>query len=99
MKKKLIWKLFGLNLLTIAIVVVIVWTAVDYLASGYFVVLMEKYHISPTESHQMFVDSIHRYLLWGSFIAILFSAVISFTGKNRSGTRYRRLSCLFLVVS
>ena len=47
MKNRLIWKLFAINLLVIAIVVLIVWGAVDYLAEGYFVTLMEKYHISP----------------------------------------------------
>jgi signal transduction histidine kinase len=77
MKIRLIWKLFAINLLVIAIVVLIVWGAVDYLAEGYFVTLMEKYHISPKESHQMFVDSIHRYLIWGSLAAIIVSSVLS----------------------
>ena len=77
MKKRLIWKLFAINLLVIAVVVLIVWVAVDYLAEGYFVTLMDKYHISPKESHQMFVDSVHRYLLWGSLAAIIISSVLS----------------------
>ena len=38
---------------------------------------MDKYHISPKESHQMFVDSVHRYLIWGSIAAIILSSVIS----------------------
>lgn len=83
MKLRLFWKLFLLNLLMIGIVVLVVWGAVDYLAKGYFVTLMEKYHISPTESHQMFVDSIHRYLLWGSLLAILTSALTSFIIMKR----------------
>jgi hypothetical protein len=66
MKTRLIWKLFALNLLVIAVVVLIVWGAVDYLAEGYFVTLMDKYHISPKESHEMFVASVHSYLIWGS---------------------------------
>jgi len=28
--------------------------------------LMEKYKISPTSSHQMFVSAVHRYLIWAS---------------------------------
>jgi signal transduction histidine kinase len=78
MKTRLIWKLFAMNLMIVGLVVLIVWGAIDYLAEGYFVTLMEKYHISPKESHQMFVDSIHRYLIWGSLAAIIVSSVINF---------------------
>jgi signal transduction histidine kinase len=77
MKTRLIWKLFAINLLVIALVMVIVWVAVDYLAQGYFVTLMDKYHISPKESHQMFIDSVHTYLIWGSIAAVILSAIIS----------------------
>ena len=75
MKTRLIWKLFAMTLLITGLVVLIVWVSIDYLAEGYFVILMEKYHISPKESHQMFVDSIHRYLIWGSLVAIIVSSV------------------------
>jgi len=77
MKNRLIWKLFAINLVVIALVVLIVWGAVDYLAEGYFVTLMEKFHISPKESHQMFVASVHKYLIWGSLVAIIISSVLS----------------------
>jgi len=77
MKTRLIWKLFAINLLVIALVMAIVWVAVDYLAHGYFVTLMDKYHISPRESHQMFVDSVHSYLIWGSIAAVILSVLIS----------------------
>lgn len=83
MKIRLIWKFFAMNLLIIGLVVLIVWGAVDYLAEGYFVTLMEKYHISPKESHQMFIDSIHRYLIWGSLVAIMVSSLISFVLMKR----------------
>ena len=77
MKIRLLWKFLGLNLLVIGFVILVVWGAIDYLAAGYFITLMEKYHISPNESHQMFIDSVHRYLLWGSFLAALLAAVVS----------------------
>jgi signal transduction histidine kinase len=64
-------------------VVLIVWGAVDYLAGGYFVTLMEKYNISPKESHDMFVDSIHRYLLWGTACAVVLSSIISYVLMKR----------------
>jgi signal transduction histidine kinase len=77
MKTRLIWKIFAVNLLVIALVILIVWGAVDYLAEGYFITLMDKYHISPKESHQMFVESVHTYLIWGSLAAIIVSSVFS----------------------
>jgi two-component system, OmpR family, sensor histidine kinase BaeS len=77
-RKSLLWKLLGINILVIVFVILIVWLAVDYLAAGYFVTLMEKYHISPTSSHQMFVSSVHRYLIWASLAAILLAVALSF---------------------
>ncbi|HSB04907.1 MAG TPA: hypothetical protein VLK23_06885, partial [Thermodesulfobacteriota bacterium] len=64
MTRSLLWKLLGINVLAIVFVILIVWLAINYLAAGYFMTLMEKYHISPTASHQMFVSSVHRYLIW-----------------------------------
>jgi signal transduction histidine kinase len=40
--------------------------------------LMEKYNISPTSSHQMFVSAVHRYLIWASLAALLLAVVLSF---------------------
>ena len=83
MKTRLIWKLFAINLLAVALVMLIVWGAVDYLAEGYFITLMDKYHISPKESHQMFVASVHSYLIWGSLAAIIISSVLSLIMMKR----------------
>jgi signal transduction histidine kinase len=82
-KKSLLWKLLGINILIIGFVIIIVWLAVDYLAAGYFMTLMEKYNISPTSSHQMFVSSVHRYLIWASLSAILLAALLSFLLMKR----------------
>ena len=78
MKKRLLWKLLGVNMLVVAFVIVVVWLAIDYLAADYFVVLMKKYNISPTSSHAMFVGAIHRYLIWASLGAILLSVTLSY---------------------
>ncbi len=78
MTKSLLWKLLGINILIIGLVILIVWLSVNYLAAGYFMTLMEKYNISPTSSHHMFVSSIHRYLIWASLAAILLAGVLSF---------------------
>jgi two-component system sensor histidine kinase BaeS len=78
MTRTLLWKLLGINFLVIGSVIVIVWMAIDYLAAGYFMALMEKYNISPTSSQQMFVSAVHRYLIWASLAALFLAVVLSF---------------------
>ena len=80
---RLLWKLLGVNILVIGFVVIIVWVAIDYLAADYFVALMDKYHISPTSSHQMFIHAVHRYLIWATLAAILLAVVLSFLLMHR----------------
>jgi signal transduction histidine kinase len=77
LRKSLLWKLLGVNLLVIVFVMGVVWLAVDYLAAGYFMILMEKYHISPTESQRMFVGAVHRYLVWASAAAFILAVSLS----------------------
>ncbi|MFQ5508299.1 MAG: sensor histidine kinase [Leptospirillia bacterium] len=78
MKPRLLWKLLAVNVLLITGVIAMVWLAVDTLAADYFAVLMSDYHISPTESHQMFVDAIHRYIIWASLGGLLLALILSF---------------------
>jgi signal transduction histidine kinase len=81
--QSLLGKLLGINILIIGFVILIVWVAIDYLAAGYFMTLMEKYKISPTSSHEMFVSAVHRYLIWASLGAVLLAAVLSFLLMRR----------------
>ena len=81
--RSLLWKLLGINILVIVFVILIVWLAINYLAAGYFVTLMEKYNISPTSSHEMFVSSVHRYLIWASLSAVLLAVALSFLLMRR----------------
>ena len=83
MKRYLIIKLIAVNLIVVGFAVVVVWLAIDTLAAGYFVTLMEKYHISPEPAHAMFVDSVHRYLIWALAGAILLAVVLSFVMNRR----------------
>jgi signal transduction histidine kinase len=83
MRSRLIWKLLGINILIIGVVIVIVWISVDYLAAGYFMTLMDKYHISPTSSHEMFVSAVHRYLIWASLGALVLAVGFSFLLMKR----------------
>jgi two-component system sensor histidine kinase BaeS len=82
-RKSLLWKLLGINILIIGFVIVIVWLAINTLAASYFMTLMEKYNISPTSSHQMFVGSVHRYLIWASLGGLVLAVMFSFLLMRR----------------
>jgi two-component system sensor histidine kinase BaeS len=82
-KRYLIIKLIAVNLIVVGFAVVVVWLAIDTLAASYFVTLMEKYHISPEPAHAMFVDSVHRYLIWALAGAILLAVVLSYVMNRR----------------
>jgi len=84
LKKTLLWKLLGINIIVIVFVIIVVWLSVDYLAAGYFVTLMEKYNISPDSSPHMFVSSVHRYLVWSSIAAIVLAVALGFLLVKRA---------------
>jgi len=77
MKSRLLWKLLGVNVLVIGIVILVVWLAIDYLAAHYFMLLMKKYSISPTDVHQMFLEAAHRSLIWATLVALALAATLS----------------------
>jgi len=81
--RHLIVKLLAINLVVIAFVMIVVWFSIDTLAAGYFVTLMEKYHISPGPAHSMFVGAVHRYLLWACLAAVILAAALSFFLMHR----------------
>jgi signal transduction histidine kinase len=76
--RHLILKLLAIHLVVIAFVMVVVWLSINTLAAGYFVTLMEKYNISPKPAHTMFVEAVHRYLIWASLAATILAIVLSF---------------------
>jgi signal transduction histidine kinase len=78
MKSRLLWKLLGVNIVSIGVVILIVWLAIDYLASTYFMALMDKYNISPTEVHRMFLEATHRSLIWASLATLSLAVILSF---------------------
>ena len=83
MKRHLILKLLAVNLVVVGFVMVVVWLSIDTLAAGYFVTLMEKYNISPEPAHAMFVDAVHRYLIWAFLSAVILAVVLSFVLMRR----------------
>jgi signal transduction histidine kinase len=83
MNQRLIFKLLAIHLVVIVFTMAFMWLVIDTLAAGYFVTLMEKYHISPEPAHEMFVDSVHRYLIWACLAAMVLAVVLSFFMMRR----------------
>ena len=73
---------------------VMIWVSIDILAAGYFVTLMEKYHISPEPAHEMFVSSIHRYLIWTSLCAAVLAVLLSFLLTKRALSPLTRMTSI-----
>ena len=80
---RLIFKLLAIHLVVIAFTMAVMWFAIDNLAAGYFVTLMEKYHISPEPAHEMFVNAVHRYLFWACLAALVLAVALSFFMMRR----------------
>ena len=83
MNQRLIFKLLTIHLVVIAFTMAIMWLVIDTLAAGYFVTLMDKYHISPEPAHEMFVNAVHRYLIWACLAALILAVVLSFFMMRR----------------
>jgi two-component system sensor histidine kinase BaeS len=84
MKARLHWKLMLVTTVPVIIVIIgIIWLAFDQLAADYFMVLMEKYMVSPTETHRAFLTAVHHYLLWASLIALLLAFLLSYLLTRR----------------
>ncbi|MBI5014717.1 MAG: HAMP domain-containing protein [Deltaproteobacteria bacterium] len=83
MRPRLLWKLLGVNLPVLAVVGLGIWIAIDTLAAGYFSALMLRYGISPVESNRMFLEAVHRYLLWATLAAAGVAVGLSFLLTRR----------------
>ena len=84
MKNSLLWKLLAINLPIIGGVIAVIWLTIDTLAADYFSKLMAEYNISPDESHQMFLDAVHRYLINASLAALALAVTLSFLLMRRA---------------
>ncbi len=74
---RLLGKLLAIHILLIVFVIAIVWLAIDTLAADYLMKLMEKYHVSPTATHEMFIHAVHRYLLWATLAGLILAFFLS----------------------
>ena len=83
-KDRLLWKLLLITVVpVIGVIILLVWLAIDHLAANYFMALMKKYEVSPTDIHQMFLTSIHFYLIWASLAALGVAFLLSFLLTRR----------------
>jgi len=79
MKQRLLWKLLLVTITpVIAVIILVIWFAIDQLAAQYFMALMKQYDVNPTDIHQMFITSIHLYLLWATFAAFILAFILSY---------------------
>lgn len=79
MRTHLLWKLLLTNVIpVIGVIFLVVWVAVDKLAANYFMALMDNYDVSPDDIHQMFLTSIHYYLVWASLAALGLAFILSY---------------------
>lgn len=76
--ESLLFKLLLVSVVPAITIIGVIWLAIDKQAAGYFMALMKKYEISPTEIHQMFLSSIHFSLIWASVAGLLVAFVLSF---------------------
>jgi two-component system, OmpR family, sensor histidine kinase BaeS len=83
MQQRLLWKLMLNMVPVIALTILVVWLAIDKLAATYFMRLMENYAIEPIASHQMFLQAVHRYLLWSALAALGLALLLSFLMTKR----------------
>lgn len=84
MKNRLLWKLLLTNIVpVIGIIILVVWLAIDHLAANYFMALMNKYDVSPTDIHQMFITAVHHYLIWASVAALCLAFILSYLLTRR----------------
>ncbi|PNU18779.1 hypothetical protein C2E25_15900 [Geothermobacter hydrogeniphilus] len=83
MKQRLVWKLLLINLPVIGVIMLVVWLAIDQLAANYFMVLMDKYMVAPTETHRAFLDAIHHYLIWAGLAGLALALLLSYLLTRR----------------
>lgn len=77
-RESLLAKLLLVTVVPAITIILVIWLAIDKQAAGYFMALMKKYEISPTEIHQMFLSSIHFSLIWASLVALVLAFVLSY---------------------
>jgi two-component system sensor histidine kinase BaeS len=74
---RLIWKLLLINWTGLFVMMLLVVLAIHWLASSYFMSLIEKYSIDPTDVHSMFLKSVDRFMLISGSIGFVISSLLN----------------------
>lgn len=74
---RLIWKLLLINSTGLLVMMLLIAVAVHWLASTYFMSLMEEYNIDPIVVHSMFLHSVDRFLLLAGSTGFVISSLLS----------------------
>lgn len=75
---RLLWKLLAINVVVIALVMLIIYLAIEYRAAAYFMTLMEMYDIAPTTAHELFLEAVYRAFGWASLVSLSVAALFSY---------------------
>lgn len=92
MRFSLFWRLLAVNLVVIALVVTVTWVALEHFAAVYFARLMDEYHISPDDAHQMFLDTVRRSFVWATLIAVVVAGVVGYAATRTVLRPLRRMA-------
>ncbi|MDD5284653.1 MAG: ATP-binding protein [Desulfuromonadaceae bacterium] len=79
MRQRLLWKLLIGHIVPIfAIFAMVVWQAVDRRAAEYYKELAERFHVSPVDAHNRFLEAIHHHMFWGVLVALAFTLLFTY---------------------
>jgi len=90
----LLWKLMGIHLLVISVVIAIIRLAIERIAGNYFMQLMKDYHNDPVMPHQMFLHATTSTLVWTSLGAVGLALAASWILTRRILRPIRRMGAI-----
>lgn len=77
MRRSLLWKLLGINLLVVGVAVAVAALAIGQLADTIFTNLMKEFHIQVDVMHRLFVAAMTRSLVLASLVAGVAGLILS----------------------
>jgi signal transduction histidine kinase len=77
MRRSLLWKLLGINLLVVGVAVAVAALAIGQLADTIFTNLMKEFHIQVDVMHRLFVAAMTRSLVLASLVAGVVGLILS----------------------
>lgn len=99
MTRRLIWKLFGVNILITLSVIAMVWGGIDYMSTNYFTVLQEVDHIHPESSRAVVLNTAHRYWVWAGLGGLILAAALSVYFMRRMLVPITRMTAITNEIS